>query len=173
MADVDLTSAGKALSDFADGPVANAAKTIESALSRSFSVLERSAAKAAVSGKLSIKDMVDAMVRDFERIAVRELVVQPIASVTSSLLSSLMPVAGARADGGVVGAGQAYLVGERGPELFVPASSGRIAPDLANAAARTQVALNVTAQDAASFLRSESQIAAMLVRALKRGRRNL
>lgn len=35
-------------------------------------------------------------------------------------------IAGARADGGPVGMGQTYLVGERGPELFTPRSNGNI-----------------------------------------------
>lgn len=38
-------------------------------------------------------------------------------------------VSGARAEGGPVGAGQTYLVGERGPELFVPSASGQIVPN--------------------------------------------
>jgi len=33
---------------------------------------------------------------------------------------------GARADGGAVSRGEPYLVGERGPELFVPSNSGRV-----------------------------------------------
>lgn len=36
---------------------------------------------------------------------------------------------GARAGGGPVGAGKTYLVGERGPELFVPGGSGSIIPN--------------------------------------------
>ncbi len=36
---------------------------------------------------------------------------------------------GARAAGGPVGAGRAYLVGERGPELFVPSAAGAIVPN--------------------------------------------
>lgn len=35
-------------------------------------------------------------------------------------------LAGARANGGPVSGGRAYLVGERGPEIFAPTSSGRI-----------------------------------------------
>lgn len=38
-------------------------------------------------------------------------------------------VAGARAMGGPVSQGQAYLVGERGPELFVPGANGTIIPN--------------------------------------------
>jgi len=36
---------------------------------------------------------------------------------------------GFRADGGPVGAGNAYIVGERGPEMFVPQSAGSIVPN--------------------------------------------
>ena len=39
------------------------------------------------------------------------------------------PVDGARAAGGPVSAGKRYLVGERGPEIFSPSSSGSIIPN--------------------------------------------
>jgi hypothetical protein len=42
-----------------------------------------------------------------------------------SLISGLLGSPG-RATGGPVSAGRGYLVGERGPELFVPGSNGRI-----------------------------------------------
>jgi len=40
-------------------------------------------------------------------------------------------IAGNRAFGGPVGANRTYLVGERGPELFVPGANGRILPNSA------------------------------------------
>jgi len=43
----------------------------------------------------------------------------------SSLVGSLLGSPG-RATGGPVSGGRSYLVGERGPELFVPSSGGRI-----------------------------------------------
>lgn len=43
-----------------------------------------------------------------------------------SIFSSLLGFGGARAGGGPVSFGKSYLVGENGPELFVPANSGRI-----------------------------------------------
>lgn len=43
----------------------------------------------------------------------------------SSLVGSLLGAPG-RATGGPVNAGRSYVVGERGPELFVPSSGGRI-----------------------------------------------
>lgn len=47
-----------------------------------------------------------------------------------SLFGIKIPIASApaRADGGPVSAGNAYTVGERGPELFVPSTSGSIIP---------------------------------------------
>jgi hypothetical protein len=42
-----------------------------------------------------------------------------------SLVASLLGAPG-RATGGPVSAGRGYLVGERGPEMFVPSSNGRI-----------------------------------------------
>jgi hypothetical protein len=40
-----------------------------------------------------------------------------------------VPVAGARASGGPVLGGKAYLIGEKGPELFMPKMSGAIIPN--------------------------------------------
>lgn len=52
---------------------------------------------------------------------------------------------GRRADGGPVGAGGRYLVGERGPELFVPKTDGTIVPG-----AQTQNTYNIYLQGSTS-----------------------
>lgn len=166
-----LAAAAKAFADFASGPVAGATKSIDDAVTRSFRSVETTIARAALSGKTSITQMVDAMLADFDRVATSQFVVKPIEGVVGSLISSLLPISGARASGGPVEAGGAYLVGEQGPELFVPSSSGAIAPNAPPA--RPSITLNVQAQDAQSFLKSETQIAAMLSRALARGQRNM
>jgi len=51
-----------------------------------------------------------------------------LGSLFSSLASSF---AGARANGGPVAANRTYLVGERGPELFMPQGNGTIVPNQA------------------------------------------
>lgn len=63
----------------------------------------------------------------------------------TSLLGSVLGAPG-RATGGPVSPGRAYRVGERGPELFVPTSSGRIE---ANAGGRgtTNVSLTIRVSD--------------------------
>ena len=48
-----------------------------------------------------------------------------------------------RANGGPVGAGQPYMVGERGPELFVPGAQGNIVPN--NAMGSSNIVVNVDA----------------------------
>lgn len=168
-----LAAAARTLQAFANGPVADAGLTIERSIARSFNSVAATIARAAVSGKTSIDAMVNAILADFDRIAIKEFIAKPIEGLVSSIIGSILPVSGARASGGPVAAGAAYLVGERGPELFVPSSSGVIQPNANASPQRPQIVMNVTARDADSFLKSESQIAAMLSRALARGQRNM
>ncbi len=51
------------------------------------------------------------------------------AGMTSADDWMLAGLAGRRADGGPVSAGSTYLVGERGPELFTPGTSGAVVPN--------------------------------------------
>jgi hypothetical protein len=48
-----------------------------------------------------------------------------------------------RANGGSVSSGRSYLVGERGPELFVPGAQGNIVPN--NAMGGSSIVVNVDA----------------------------
>lgn len=50
-----------------------------------------------------------------------------LAGIASALAGALLGAPG-RAIGGPVSRGRPYVVGERGPELFVPASHGRVEP---------------------------------------------
>jgi len=61
---------------------------------------------------------------DLMRMVFNQTVTAPLAKGISSAI-----LAGFRAEGGPVNAGGAYMVGERGPELFVPSSSGSIVPN--------------------------------------------
>jgi phage-related minor tail protein len=169
--DQSLSAAADTLANFVSGPVQSATAAIDTAVQRSFTSVENTIARAVLSGKTSLGQLVAAILADFDRIATTQFIVKPIESALTAIAGAILPIGGARAAGGPVAAGVPYLVGEQGPELFVPPSSGSIAP---NAALRgAQITLNVTAADAQSFLKSETQIAAMLSRALARGQRNL
>jgi phage-related minor tail protein len=70
--------------------------------------------------------------------------------------------------------GGAGLMGEAGPEAIMPlkrGADGRLGV-AATQAAPVQVTMNISTPDAASFQRSQSQIAAQMSRALHMGRRN-
>jgi hypothetical protein len=81
-------------------------------------------------------------------------------------------ISGARAGGGPVMAGSAYLVGERGPEIFMPSNGGRIVSNsdsrrMAGAGGwggRGDVTMYVTTPNADSFRRSQGQITRQLRR---------
>lgn len=88
-----------------------------------------------------------------------------------NLLGSVLGLPG-RATGGPVSPGRGYLVGERGPELFVPTSSGRVEPNHAlNGGGReVRVSINVTSPPGSSapqaLQRSSRQVASAVRRAL-------
>jgi type IV secretory pathway VirB2 component (pilin) len=106
--------------------VARAGRVIESALGR-----------AIMSGKFGFDDLKRVALRALGEIAAASLraLLAPqgqsggggagLGAVVTSLVTGLLGSPG-RATGGPVSAGRAYLVGERGPELFVPPGEGRI-----------------------------------------------
>lgn len=75
---------------------------------------------------------VESLGQTFSRI-LRRMVAQAIASKLFSFIpgGSILgiPFGGGRALGGPVDAGTSYMVGERGPELFIPTQAGRIEPN--------------------------------------------
>jgi phage-related minor tail protein len=73
-----------------------------------------------------------------------------------------MPIQGARADGGPVTANSSYLVGERGPEIFTPSTSGNITP---NGGGNVIVHINTPAIVGRN---AEAELAEMVVNAVRR-----
>lgn len=86
-----------------------------------------------------------------------------------NLLGSLFGLPG-RATGGPVSPGQAYVVGERGPELFVPTSAGRIENGGSTGTRNVNVSIKVVSPQGAShpesLRRSSRQVAQAVRRAL-------
>jgi phage-related minor tail protein len=171
--DASLARAAQSFADFASGPMAATTAGIEQAVDRSFTAVANSIARAAEIGRTSMGNLTAAILADFDRIAAREFIAKPLESLVGSVAGAILPLAGARAAGGPVAAGQSYLVGEAGPELFTPAGNGAITSNATLASARPQVVVNITTPDAQSFLKSRSQVAAMLAKAVGQGQRNL
>ena len=63
------------------------------------------------------------------------------------LISGLIGAPG-RATGGPVSPGRAYMVGERGPELFVPTSSGRVDSGMGGGARDVRIAITINTGNA-------------------------
>lgn len=82
-----------------------------------------------------------------------------------------------RATGGNVSSGASYLVGEHGPELFVPVSSGNVISNnqLKSSTNNRSINLvmNINASDGESFRKSQSQIMAEIIQLLRHASRNL
>lgn len=166
--------------------------TLDNSLLDGFSnagnVLERSLLSAIRRGKLGFDELKDAALNALNQIAAQALqsgISQlfggtpgggggqggSLGSFLGGALGSLFGLPG-RATGGPVSPGSAYIVGERGPELFVPTSSGRVETGLAGAGQRdVRVSINLAATrgtDTPVMLkRSSRQIASAVARAMR------
>jgi hypothetical protein len=98
--------------------------------------------------KISFKDFAEAFLKDIGKMIIQMTIMKTVEDSLKSFgggskgfigfLGGLL--GGARADGGPVQAGRAYLVGERGKELFVPNQNGSI---ISNQDMRNQSSRNV------------------------------
>jgi len=150
-------------------PAERAAGAIEAAFGRAGDSLTRSLARAAADGEVSLGELAKAVLA-----AVNAASGSKGGGLAGNLGDAIVAAVGglfggARADGGQVAGGGAYLVGERGPEVFRPAGAGTVEP-----VGGGGVVVNVTVDGGApGLLRSEAQIAQMLARAAALGARRL
>jgi len=93
-----------------------------------------------------------------------------LANALATLLASFAGAPG-KAIGGPTSPGRAYLVGERGPELFVPTSSGRIEPGGWGGGREIRLSVTVNApggSEARALAQSSRQVARAVKQALMR-----
>lgn len=150
-----------------DGPLSDG-------LGRAGQVLERGLLSALRRGSLGFEDLKRTALAVMEQIAAAAISrgLAGIgqggggASLGVGLLTSLLGLPG-RATGGPVSAGRPYLVGERGPELFVPSGFGRVEPRGAGAGARDvriSININSTMPSAPAALQASGRQVARAVR---------
>jgi len=143
-------------------PAQEAANAIETAFDRAGDSLARSLARAAADGEVTLAELARAVLNAVNAAA-------GSGGLGAAVQAAAGAFGGARADGGPVLAGGAYLVGERGPEVFRPAIGGVVEPGAA-----AGVTVNVKVDGGApALLRSEAQIAQMLARAVSLGARRM
>ena len=157
-----------------EGPLASGA-------GRAGLTIERALGKAIVSGKFAFDDLKKVALTALGEIANASMraafgsaggggMAGGIAAIVSNALGSALGLPG-RATGGPVSAGRPYLVGERGPELFVPQGAGRI--EAGGGGRDVRVAISVTAptpSDPAVLKQSSRQVARAVRAALTGGR---
>jgi len=97
-------------------------------------------------GKLSFGDLARSIIMDLEKIALKSAV---IGLFKSFGLGDIFSLPG-RAAGGPVSSNTPYMVGEQGPELFIPNASGSIVPNSRLGGGSTTIINNISAVDAKS-----------------------
>ena len=76
-------------------------------------------------GKFKFKDFAASVIADLSKIIAKALVLQAIKSIFGSFGFGIPGLA----EGGPAKAGKPYIVGEKGPELFVPKAAGTVIPN--------------------------------------------
>ena len=135
-----LTESLKTYKDEAE----DAGTQIRDLAKNAFSSMEDAFVKFATTGKISFSDLVNSILSDIARMYAKkataslfdalftlggEQISSGLGSIFGSSSGSSGILAGFRASGGPVSGKSAYIVGEKGPELFVPNTSGHILPN--------------------------------------------
>jgi phage-related minor tail protein len=93
-----------------------------------------------------------------------------LAGIASAFVGAFMGAPG-RATGGPVAPGRAYMIGERGPELFVPTASGRVEATGAGGGGRevrVSIMVNTPGGEPQALAQSSRQVARAVKAALLR-----
>ena len=145
----------EALDEYVDNSE-NAFKKAGAAFGAITDNMERAIDNFVTSGKFSFGDFARSVIQDLVKIELKALaskIFSPMLKAAGSWLSSLFGFA----DGGDPPVGKPSLVGERGPELFVPKTAGTIIPnnqlgmvDGPRTVTNTYITNNISAVDAKS-----------------------
>lgn len=143
-------------------------------IGRAGRMIDASLSRAILSGKLGFDDLKRVALAAMAEIAQASLGAlfksgegangSGIGGLLSGALSSLLGLPG-RSHGGPVSAGRGYVVGERGPELFLPSQGGRIEPVRAGGRdVRVSIAVTTPQPGDPMILRQSSRQLARAVR---------
>lgn len=133
------------LQDALKGDTEDALKSLENAVQGFGKKFEDTFIQAAMTGKFQFKSLAASILEDIARILLHVSVIDPIVnaitgagggnksgrileSLASSLFGSFGKI-GKKATGGDTLTNRPYIVGEKGPELFMPGKAGRVMPN--------------------------------------------
>lgn len=145
-------------------------------------------ASAAIQGR-NLSDVMKGLALSLARMALSQAL-RPLGQMLGGLAGNLIPNAAGNvvaqgrivpfADGGIVNSptlfplqGGAGLMGEAGPEAIMPLARGADGKLGVRGGGGVNVTVNIATQDEQSFTRAQSQVAALIARAVARGQRNL
>jgi hypothetical protein len=121
-----------ALKSYTDGFISemerqsNVMEQLSDAGQRAFGYMTDAITTFAMTGKFNFKQFANSVIQDLVRIAAKQAIVFALKKAASFFLPFPIPFF---ADGGNIGKNQPGIVGEKGPELFVPNQSGTIIPN--------------------------------------------
>lgn len=129
---------------------------------KEFGLIFSSAFEDAITSGKDLIDVVRALAQDIIKMFARKTVTEPLADAVSGLFDSVTGgggfsslfsglFGGARASGGPVWPGGAFLVGERGPEIFVPRGAGNIVPNGGSGGSDGGLIINVINQNGSNI----------------------
>jgi lambda family phage tail tape measure protein len=125
-------------------------------------------------GKFSFSDLTNSIIKDIIKIQLRASVAN-LVSASSNFLGFRLP---GRATGGPVSSGMPYMVGERGPEMFIPAQAGNIMANdkldsLNGRGGSVNINYNIQAVDAMSFKQMVARDPSFLYAVTEQGRKSI
>lgn len=95
----------------------------------------------------AFRDMASSIINDMIRMVIQRQITAPLAGALNNVIGAAFGGAAVpaspRAIGGSVQSGRTHLVGERGPELFIPSASGSIVPNNAMGGGGVTVVQNI------------------------------
>lgn len=151
----------------------NAARQAEQLFNRLTSGLEDAFVEFAKTGRFSFRNLLAGMAEDLLRSNIRQLLSQVFGGRGggSNIFGSIGKIFGF-AGGGVVPGNRPIMVGERGPEIFMPPGQGTIIPNN-QLGGSTSVVYNISAVDARSFQELVARDPQFIYAVTEQGRRSL
>jgi hypothetical protein len=126
-------------------------------IARDIGLTFSSAFEDAVIGGEKFRDVLKGIAQDIARLIIRKTVTEPAGKFLSEGIGKALEGI-FKAEGGPVTGGSPYIVGERGPELFVPGSSGSIVPNHALGSGGSTYIIDARGADRAGIAQLERTI---------------
>ncbi|NVO06927.1 MAG: hypothetical protein HXX19_13820 [Rhodoferax sp.] len=134
----------------------NVAGSMQNVFGNAFKGMEDALLNFTKTGKLDFSSLADSIISDLVRIQIQKSITGPLAAAASAAFGGFF------ADGGSPPVGLPSIVGEKGPELFIPSTAGTIVPNSALGGGTSNVTTNFTINAPNASAAVVGQIRAMM-----------